>query len=320
MKETHYAYAVAYMKTFENKMLTSGELETLLNTDDMGQALKILSDKGFGQNVKGNEGVSGVLKSELEKIWSEAKNVCPEGAPLDVLLYKNDFHNLKTVLKAAVSGTEFENMLFRPCLADPYEFENAIKTASFEELPEFIKEAAEKAYEIITQTRDGQMAEVYLDRACLEQMKKRAENEKNEFLDGWVDLNVLIADMKIAARAVGRTKDFIKGAMVEAQYSEKLTEASLKSKADVVSAIAEMGYAQGAELLEKSFSDFEKWCDNLKMDYIKKAKMKSFGFEPILAFLIGKEFELQAVRIILSGKENGVPAEIIKERLRDMYV
>ena len=56
------------------------------------------------------------------------------------------------------------------------------------------------------------------------------------------------------------------------------------------------------------------------MEYIKKAKLLCFGFEPILAFLIGKEYELQAVRIILSGKINGVPVEIIKERLRDMYV
>ena len=56
------------------------------------------------------------------------------------------------------------------------------------------------------------------------------------------------------------------------------------------------------------------------MEYIKKAKMKSFGFEPILAFLIGKEFELQTIRIILSGKQNNIPAEIIRERLRDLYI
>ena len=56
------------------------------------------------------------------------------------------------------------------------------------------------------------------------------------------------------------------------------------------------------------------------MEYIKKAKRKCFGFDPIIAFLIAKEYELQAVRIILSGKLNGVPVNILSERLRDMYV
>ena len=114
--------------------------------------------------------------------------------------------------------------------------------------------------------------------------------------------------------------DFIKNAIVDTAYSEKLVGAAVKSKSEVEIAIAQLGYKEGAELFKKSFSDFEKWCDNLKLRYVKKMKNNCFGFEPILAFLIGKEFEIQTVRIILAGKENSVPSEIIRERLRDMYV
>ncbi len=320
MTEKHYAYAVAYMKTFENKMLTSNDIETLLNTEDVSRAVKILADKGYGHNLKGNESVSEILKSELEKVWCEAKKACPDNAPLEILLYKNDFHNLKTVLKATVSEVSFDGMILRPCITEPYEIAEAVKTEVFEELPEFLKEPAMTAYKLIGEARDGQSMEVYLDRACLEAMKKRAEEERNEALSGWVDINVLIANMKTAARVVGRNIDFIKSAMIETAYSEMLIEASLKSEKDVAEAIRSLGYSKGAELLEKSFSDFEKWCDNLKLDYVKKEKSKCFGFEPVLAFLTGKEFELQTVRIILSGKENSVPNEIIRERLRDMYV
>ena len=76
----------------------------------------------------------------------------------------------------------------------------------------------------------------------------------------------------------------------------------------------------GVEALENSFGDFEKWCDNKKMEYLKLAKNKFFGFEPIMAFILGKESEIQAVRIILSGHKNNIPSEIIRERLRDQYV
>lgn len=322
MKETEYTYAVAYMRTLENKMLTAQELDTLLMSDSVSAAVKLLTDKGYGRNLTGSESVDVLLKSELEKVWSEAREACPEGAPLDVLLYQNDFHNLKTILKSVITDTEWRTLVLKPCIADPEEIAAAIKAADFGGLPAFIREACEKAYRIIAETHDGQMAEVYIDKACLEQMKIRADKEKSEFLSGWVDLNILIADMKTAARAVGRNKDFIKGAMVSEPGvdPQRLTEAALISKQAVCDAISEMGYPQAAELLSESFSAFEMWCDNKKMEYIKKAKLLCFGFEPILAFLIGKEYELQAVRIILSGKLNGVPAEIIKERLRDMYV
>ena len=319
LKETHYAYAVAYMKTFENKMLTSNEIESLLNAADLKQAMKILADKGFG-NGKTDETASDILKSELEKIWAEAKNACPDDAPLDVVLYKNDFHNLKTILKAIMSDVSFDNLLLKPCIADPYEIEDAVKSQNFENLPHFIKDSAKEAFKMLGETRDGQSMEVFLDRACLEKMRERAEKEESEFLKSWVELNILIANMKTAARATGRSADFIKNAMVESKDSKMLIDASLKSLKDVAETVSKIGYPKGAELLLNSFSDFEKWCDNLKMDYVKKGKAKSFGFEPLLAFLIGKEFELQTVRIILSGKENSVPNEIIRERLRDMYV
>ena len=56
------------------------------------------------------------------------------------------------------------------------------------------------------------------------------------------------------------------------------------------------------------------------IDYIKGYKNRAFGFEPILGYLKGKETELQAVRIIISGHINDVPKETISERLRELYV
>lgn len=322
MKDTDYTYAVAYIRTLENKMLTAGTLEAILNSESYEDAVKLIHDSGFSKNGSDSDSVDGLIKKELEYAWSEAREVCPAGAPLDVLLYKNDFHNLKTVLKAVITDTAWENLIIKPCITEPQAICDAIKNTDFSELPKFMSEACERAYKIITETHDGQKAEVYADRKCLEEMKKRADKEKNEFLTGWVDLNIVIANMKIAARAVGRSKDFISSAMVknEDSHYERLTEAALSSFDSVCDAVASIGYPEAAEKLKESLSDFELWCDNKRMEYIKKAKRKCFGFDPIIAFLIAKEYELQAVRIILSGKLNGVPVNILSERLRDMYV
>lgn len=322
MKETKYTYAVAYLKTLENKMLSQNDIENLINSDGISECIKLLRDRGYGKDATDQESIDKILSSELAKVWTEAKNVAPVDAPLDVLLYQNDFHNLKTILKATIMGTAWENLVLKPCIENVDLIAEAVKNNDFSELSDFIKEPAQKGYEIVTKTNDGQLLEVYLDRALLQEMKKRCDSEKNDFLSGWVELNILLADFKIAIRAVGRGKEFLNEAMIPSTGFDykRLMEASSENIEAVKDEIISLGYPDAIEKLNLSFSEFEKWCDNKKMQYIKDAKLKFFGFEPILGFLIGKEFEVQALRIILAGKENNIDVDIIRERLRDLYV
>ena len=56
------------------------------------------------------------------------------------------------------------------------------------------------------------------------------------------------------------------------------------------------------------------------MSHIEKAKYKSFGIEPLIAFYIAKDAEIKNVRIILSCKHNELPPQTIRERVRKLYV
>ena len=56
------------------------------------------------------------------------------------------------------------------------------------------------------------------------------------------------------------------------------------------------------------------------MEYNKKAKYLSFGLVPIAGYWIGKEVELDNIRIILMGMLAGESPENIEERLREPYV
>ncbi len=316
MKDTEFAYAVAYIKTFENKMLKKADIEALINAPDYAAALKILADKGYATGADSDE----VLKNELEKVWREAEEATPAGAPLSVLKYKNDFHNLKTVLKAFLTNANWEGLMLSPANVPPAELFEAVKRADFSELPEFIGATAEKAYKIITAEHDGQAAEIYIDKAAYEAMEKAASG--NDFLEGWVELNAELANILIALRARGKSREFIEKALIQTRKIDMAELAAVASGgAEAVAEFAkQLGYSEGAELLRESIGEFEKWCDNQKTEYLKKARNRFFGFEPIMAFLLGKEAEIQAVRIILAGQKNAIPAEIIKERLRELYV
>ena len=50
------------------------------------------------------------------------------------------------------------------------------------------------------------------------------------------------------------------------------------------------------------------------------ARRVPFGVEVALGYLAAKEAEWTAVRTVLSGRMAGVPAEALRERLREQYV
>ena len=308
------------MKTLENKMLTMNDYESLLSAPDFNTALKIITDKGYGKDIDGEVTIERLLESELQKIWAEAEASLPEEAPLDILKYKNDFHNLKTILKAFLTNAEWESLMLSPSVIKPEIIFDAVKKADFSDLPEFLKETSKIAYEIVTREHDGQKTEIYIDKKTYEEMLKRAYG--NSFLTEWIEKNIIFANLLIAIRAMGKSREFIKDAFIPTDKLNlsKLTDAAIDGIDAISEFLSGLGFSDGVEALEKSFGDFEKWCDNKKMEYLKLAKNKFFGFEPIMAFILGKESEIQAVRIILSGHKNNIPSEIIRERLRDQYV
>jgi V/A-type H+-transporting ATPase subunit C len=71
---------------------------------------------------------------------------------------------------------------------------------------------------------------------------------------------------------------------------------------------------------EGQLTVLEKLIDDFVMEQVKQAKGISLGSEPVIGYLMAKENEVRNIRIIMVGKLNGVPTDVIRERLRDSYV
>ena len=56
------------------------------------------------------------------------------------------------------------------------------------------------------------------------------------------------------------------------------------------------------------------------MDLMKSGKLVTFGPERILSYIYAKETEIKIIRIIMVGKLNNIAEEVIRERLRYIYV
>ncbi len=288
---------MAYIKTLENKMLTKQDIEVLISSDYEG-AISFLKSRSWNGDT-----VDEMLKNELTAAYSAASEVLDENSALDILLYQNDFHNLKTILKAIVTNVSWENMVICPSKVLPKTIEACIKNGNYSPLPDFLRDTLKNAYELLTRTMDAQALEIYVDNACMEALSVRAKAEKDEFIIGLAELIKKLSKLKALYRAkkAGKSSEFIKNA--SGLFAENIDE---------VKAIILSEYPDADS---DSLNAFEKWCDRKIGNYIKAAKGESFSERPILAFLIAKSYEVKTVRIILQGIRNALSEEEIRERL-----
>jgi len=74
------------------------------------------------------------------------------------------------------------------------------------------------------------------------------------------------------------------------------------------------------ELVEKkTLNTFDIRKDNFLMAKLKEHKIVPFGPSALAGYLYAKEIESKNLRILLIGKINKVPEEILRSRVRDSY-
>ncbi len=317
-----YTYQVARIRYRENSLLTRQDIDSLMSAKDYDDCLRLLFDKGLGtSNEKTTEEL---LSVENEKLWDYIKELLKDLTPLNVLFYQTDYNNLKAAIKAVVTDASTDGIYSFGGSLEPEFIEKCVKENDFTSLPKHMVAPAKKAYKTLLQTSDGQICDMSIDKACLDAMADTAEENEDETVKAYVNLRCAISDIKIAVRCqkTNKSLDFIKESLAKCKTLDvnALAIAAAKSEDDLMAFLSVSKYSDCVEHLKEGNLSFEKWCDNKLMALIKKQKVNPFTIGPILAYVVARQNEMSAIKIVMSGKLNGLDDEMIRERLRDMYV
>ena len=93
-----------------------------------------------------------------------------------VLSYQDLFHNMKAAVKASILQGAAPNIFFSDCSIDGEDMVKFLKDKEYDRFPEDMREAAREAYETFLHTRDGQLADIIVDRAALDAVKAAGES------------------------------------------------------------------------------------------------------------------------------------------------
>ncbi|MGI6070114.1 MAG: V0D/AC39 family V-type ATPase subunit [Blautia sp.] len=323
MSDMQYTYAVARIRAMEVSLFSQAVIEQLMACRTEQQCLQFLAERGWGDSDTPMN-AEAILAREREKTWELMAELVKDMSVFDVLTYPDLFHNLKAAIKEVATEEKNPNIFFHDCAIDGDEMMDIIKSKDYSRLPDFMAGVAKEAFETFLHTRDGQLCDVMIDKAALDAIYEAGKKSKDDIIRQYAESTVAVADIKIAVRSqkTAKSMDFMKKAMARCDSLDidVLAREALAGPDAIKEYLMGTDYAGGAEALAESPSAFERWCDNRIIETIRPQIYNPFSIGPLVAYILARENEIKTVRIILSAKQNDLPEEFIRERIREMYV
>lgn len=326
IRDVDYLGISARVRAMENALLTPDQLEQLITAKTDDETAKLLQAFGYPQlDPTHPDEMDAALNEDRERMLEDLGSSIPDAGYLDVFKIKYDYHNIKAVLKAEAMGSPASGMLTELGRVSAAELEEAVRGGELSGLPGCMEQAVEEGREVLSSTRDPQLGDAAIDRWYFRDMLQTAKETGSEFLLGYVRRQLDCANLRTLVRTLrmGKTSDFLRGVLFEGGEvdADELLRVSANSGAGLAEAYAPTGLADAAEagaaaVQGGSLTDFEKRCDDAVSAYLEAARLIPFGEAPVLSYLAMRETEYLNLRIALLGHAAGIPADVIRGRLR----
>lgn len=333
MNPMQFTQVIPRLRVLETRLLDKAKLDRMIDGNSAQEALKVLQESEYANvmsGVKRAEDYEMVLSSELKRVFELMYDASPSKALIDIMSIKYDYHNIKVLLKGMKLERDFSDMLIPVGKIELSTLKHCVLNNNLGDLDESMRNGIMRANEDFESTKDPQRIDIILDNAMFEELRSIAKSLNDNFVDKYVRVLIDSTNLKTLLRVKKQNKgrEFLLDVIIDGGAIDKDTLVALlnDSPENISNKLAFTEYAEilkfGMEEFSKngSASELEKLVDNYIMKMMKEAKFIPFGVEPLLAYIYAKETEIKVVRIIMVGKLNNIAGEVIRERLRDIYV
>lgn len=332
MPQDSLLYAVTRAKVLEGRLIGQERLQRLADAPTAADALKVLADYGYGDADPNADPADyeKYIDIELEQAAAFMHEVTTDERMTDLLLLRGDYQNAKAWLKMKATGASEPRALTPVCRYGARALEGIVSGAPLETagLPAHLTGAIARTQAEQEKNRDPRGIDVSLDKAYLAYMLGSAQESGDEglreYCAGLIDLyNVAVL---VRARLMEAEADVLKAALAPGGVfsPEALTEAAQLPDEGLIARFSNsiyggLGAAIDMAITRRQIWRIEKYRDNWLMQEIKRGRNELFTILPLLGYMAAKEAEARAVRLVMAAKVNGIDAEAMRERLRDLY-
>jgi len=318
-----YAFETAQVRALETAMLPRSVFVDMANATSFEQAADYLRSGeyavGAGASISEIEQILLAGRAEVRQQfagWMHNERI--------VTLFKSrdDFANLRLAVRRMIVKKPVGSDYSGEGSFLPEQFAEVFENEKYETLPDYMAEAAERAILLYYNDKDIRGIDYAIDAAQSEFNLTTAAKLDNEFLLGLfriqADLTNIRTMLRLTVTESEKRNVFLPGGYVERDKLLRGLETSGDGLAALFFAtpyfeVVQAGASYAAS--EKSFLKIEQQCDEYLNGYLRTTIAITAGAQPIIAYLLAKENEIRAVRLVLTAKKNQLNSKLILDRI-----
>ncbi len=318
-----FVFQNARIKAIETRLLSQQQQQRLMDASNASEVFKLLFEMGFG-------GGAAVENGDFDKMFEAEEHFAVSilrqfnvDGELDAFLLLNDFHNLKALLKASVTGEE-NPVIMAEGIFDVEKIKAAI-VGEISDLPQEMTEIISKINKLIA---DGKATPRLIDtvvdkasyRAALKSVKRNAKLIRQYFVAKIDYLNIL--SFLRCKRADQSQKFFLEIFIDGGDLSEDFFVSVYESTNEAFK--EKCKFTPYQDIVAKAVDDnnltaFEVAADNSLLIKWRENYNEMFSPAPILYYYFEKLTEIKVIKLIVAGVKNHVEPSLIKERMCEIY-
>lgn len=333
MDRMDFIQGVTRTRVLEKRLLSRVRIDRMVDAKDAEEVFKVLGETEYGSivaNIARAEDYEEILSSELKRVYKLMREISKEQIVVDLMALKYDYHNLKVMIKEKELNKDLSDLYIPIGTTDFMKFKSSFLAGNLRDLDPDLKEALDAVTVDFETTKDPQRIDLILDKYYFEHLYKLAKKTEIKLFIEYVEDLIDFTNIKTLIRLKRQGKDlkFLEEVILpNGKVGKDMILLSLNESTDMIinkfrNYRIGPGLKTGLETYQETnkLSDLEKSMDNYLMKINQSSKYVTFGPEPIFSYLVAKEAEIKALRIIMVSKLNKLSPDAIRERLRDLYV
>ena len=320
-------FASARAKAKELNLFTEEKLHRMMEAKSFEDALRVLAEANYGGGMNVDARNFYDVLAEEERLATEfLRESAPKGMGIECFFMRNDYHNLKVLMKAKYTdATEYDTILLPdgnyPFTELKERFENNKLAFTNAYMGEAVKRI-ERAFE--TDGKSARKIDVELDKAMYEEIGdalkgKDADKYVKEYFVTQIDtvnIGSLYRTITLGCDFRFFEENFIPGGELEMR---SFKECGLDG-AKLAKFVGGTKYkALFDKVTEGDLSGFETAKDDYLLKLFSVNKGDMFSVAPVVGYYLGKLNEVKVIRVVLICLKNGVSKEEMKKRVRKLY-
>ena len=325
MPQASYEYAVGRISQLSTKMLDAAKLRRIYEAGSFQEALALLLETGYGGNLSpeqlATEEIDYVIREQLQISRRIVWEVTPAPELTSLFLLEVDGHNLKTLLKARLLGVEAPDVLIDGGSFPLEQLKECVAASNYESLPKVYRDTLNRIEAEVSRGVDPLKLSAEIDGAMFRHIKNVLDDRHDHsFVRDYFSLQADFQNARSVVRARLLNWDVDKLRLMLLEGGEIDFNVFLEGMDTPMEQLgAKFNRGKNGKLISQSVEEYvttgdasvlKRKMETALMHVLRSVKWDMFSLGPIIGYLMGREAEAKALRVIFGAKRGGFEYEL----------